>query len=86
MPSKRTLFQQVVEKSTPRETRREAVRELGRMGAVDRLSTLTQTNGIAGSLRRAAVSELEELGATEALETVSESRAVDPAIREQAQL
>lgn len=86
MPSKRTLFQQVVEKSASRETRREAVRELGRIGAVDQLSTLAQTNGIAGSLRRAAVRELEELGATEALETIVESRAVDPAIREQAQL
>ena len=86
MPRKRTLFQQVVEKSASRETRREAVRELGRIGAVEQLRTLTQANGIDGPLRRAAVSELEELGATEALEMISESRAVDPAIREQAQL
>jgi hypothetical protein len=55
------------------------------MGAIEQLTTLTQTNGIDGPLRRAAVSELEELGATEALKTISESRAVDPAIREQAQ-
>jgi hypothetical protein len=86
MPSKRTLFQQSVAKSASRETRREAVRELGRIGAVEQLNTLAQTNGIAGSFRRAAVTELKELGATEALETISESRAVDPAIREQAQL
>jgi HEAT repeat protein len=85
MPSKRSLFQQVVQKSVSRETRREAVRELGQIGAVEQLRTLTQTNGINGSLRRAAVTELKELGATEALETISESRAVDPAIREQAQ-
>ena len=86
MPSKRTLFQQAVAKSASRETRREAVRELGRIGAVDQLSTLTQTNGIAGPLRRMAVRELKELGATEALETIYKSRAVDSAIREQAQL
>jgi hypothetical protein len=85
MPSKRTLFQRVVTKSASHETRREAVRELGRIGAVEQLTTLTQTNGIDGPLRRAAVSELEELGATEALETISESRAVDPAIKEHAQ-
>ncbi|RJX47921.1 hypothetical protein [Halonotius pteroides] len=85
MPSKRTQFQQVVEKSASHEARQEAVRELGRMGAIEQLRTLTQTNGIDGPLRRAAVSELEELGATEALETIAESRAVDPAIREQAQ-
>lgn len=85
MPSKRTLFQQVVEKSASHEARQEAVRELGRMGAIEQLRTITQTNGIDGPLRRAAVSELEELGATEALETIAESRAVDPAIREQAQ-
>jgi hypothetical protein len=86
MPSKRSLFQQSVAKSASRETRREAVSELRRIGAVDQLSTLTQTNGIAGPIRRAAVKKLKELGATEALETISESRAVDPAIREQAQL
>jgi len=85
MPSKRILFQQVVKKSPPREARREAVRGLGRMGAVEQLRTLTQTNGIDGPFRRAAVRELRELGATAALETISESRAVDPAIREQAQ-
>jgi len=85
MPSERTLFQQAVAKSASRETRREAVCKLGRICAVDQLSTLTQTNGIAGPLRRTAVRELKELGATEALETISESRAVDPAIREQAQ-
>ena len=85
MPSKRTLFQQSVAKSASHETRREAVRELGRIGAVEQLRTLTEANGIAGPLRRAAVRELKELGATEALETISESRTVDPAIREQAQ-
>jgi len=86
MPSERTLFQQVVEKSASRGTRRDAVRESGRIGAVEHLRTLTQANGIDGPLRRAAVSEFEELGATEALETISESRVVDPATREQAQL
>lgn len=85
MPDERSLFRQAVTKAAPRETRREAVRELGRIGAVDQLSTLAQANGIAGSLRRATVRELKQLGATEALETISESRAVDPAIREQAQ-
>ena len=85
MSSKRTLFQQVVKTSPSRATRQEAVRELGRIGAVEQLSTLTRANGIDGPLRRAAVTELKELGATEALEAISESRAVDPAIREQAQ-
>jgi HEAT repeat protein len=86
MPSKQALFQQSVAKSASHETRREAVRELGQIGAIDQLRTLSQANGITGPLRRAAVSELKGLGATEALETISESRAVDPAIREQAQL
>ncbi|OYR69974.1 hypothetical protein DJ78_10050 [Halorubrum ezzemoulense] len=85
MRGKRTLFQQSVAKSASDETRREAVRDLGQIGAVDQLSTLAQANGIAGSLRRVAVGELKQLGATEALKTISESRAVDPAIREQAQ-
>lgn len=85
MPSERTLFQQVMQKSASRAARQEAVRELGQMGAIEQLRTLTQTNGIDGSLRRAAVSELKKLGATEALETISESRVVDPTIREQAQ-
>jgi hypothetical protein len=85
MPDERSLFRRAATKAAPRETRREAVRELGRMGAVEQLSTLTKTNGIAGPIRRAAVTELKGLGATEALETISESRAVDPAIREQAQ-
>jgi len=86
MPSKRTVFQQVVTKSASHETRRKAVRELGQLGAAEQLTTLTETNGIDGPLRRLAVSELKKLSATEALETISESRTVDPAISEQAQL
>lgn len=86
MPTERTLFQQVATKSAPRETRREAVRELGRLGAVEQLRTLTRTNGILGVLRRDAVSELRALGATDTLETIATDRAVDPPIREQARL
>jgi hypothetical protein len=86
MPDERSLFRQAVTKVAPREMRQEAVRELGRIRAVNQLSTLAQANGIAGPLRRSAVRELKQLGATEALETISESRAVDPAIRKQAQL
>ena len=84
MPSERTLFQQVVAKSASLETRREAIDELGRLGAVEQLRTLTETNGIDGVLRRDAVSELKTLRATDALEAIAGDRAVDSAIREHA--
>jgi len=86
MPSASALFQQIVTKSAPRETRREAVRELGRLEAVTQLTTVTQTNGIHGVFRRDAVAELKEIGAMEALETIARDRAVDTAIREQARI
>jgi len=86
MPSASALFRQIVTKSAPRETRREAVRELGRLEAVTQLTTVTQTNGIHGVFRRDAVTELKDLGAFGALETIAEDRAVDTAIREQARI
>ncbi|WP_092661367.1 MULTISPECIES: hypothetical protein [Halorientalis] len=84
MPSASTCFQRAVTKSAPRETRREAIRELGRLDAVRQLKTITRTNGLHGVFRRDAVAELEALGATDALETIAADRAVDPAIRKQA--
>jgi hypothetical protein len=83
MPSERLLFRRVTTKSVPHETRREAVRELGRLDAVAQLRNLSEANGLRGSLRRAAVAELKALGATEALETIAGDRAIDPPIREQ---
>lgn len=84
MPGESALFRQIVTKSAPRETRREAVRELGRLEAVTQLKTVTKTNGIHGVFRRDAVAELKEIGAFQAFETIAEDRAVDTAIREQA--
>jgi len=86
MPSASALFRQIVTKSAPRETRREAVRELGRLEAVTQLRTVTQTNGIHGVFRRDAIAELKKREATEALETIAQDRAVDTAIREQARI
>jgi len=86
MPSASALFQQIVTKSAPRETRREAIRELGRLEAVTQLKTVTQTNGIHGVFRRDSVTELKEIGAMEALETIAQDRAVDTGIREQARI
>jgi hypothetical protein len=86
MPSAAALFRQVVTKSAPRETRQEAIRELGQLKAVAQLRTITRTNGIHGVFRRDAVTELQEIGATAALETIAEDRAVDAAIREQARI
>ena len=86
MPSEAALFRQIATKSAPRETRREAVRELGRLEAVTQLRTVTQTNGIHGVFRRDAIAELKKREATEALETIAQDRAVDTAIREQARI
>lgn len=84
MASPRSLFQTVVDKNAPREHRREAVTELGQIGAVTQLRTITRNNGLNGALRREAVTGLRSIGGADALETIAADRTVDSAIRTQA--
>jgi len=86
MPSPSSLFQTVVHKNAPRETREDAIERLEELGATKQLRVIVVTGGLDGRYRRQALNALGRCKATTELEQLANNRSVDTPLRKQATL
>lgn len=79
-----TRFQRAVNKTVPKDDRREAIEQMIEAGERENLKTVALAAGQSSDLRKAAIDGLARCGGTEQLEALAGHRALEGSLRRRA--